>query len=90
MIKAPVSLDKDSSIVDADGRVIAIMTWLGDLDHLRKQTEVGRFICEAVNEKLLRSAEPVAEAASVKEEGQNGSGILGKIKNPWGRAGRPK
>jgi len=49
VIKLPVSLNEDTAIVDADGNVVALMCWLGDLDHVRAQAERGKFICSVLN-----------------------------------------
>ena len=74
-IKLPVKMDDvDKNIVDARGRVICMMTWVGDLDHVRKQEEIGRWLCEIINSQHLNGT---------KEAGES------KARNPWGRAGKP-
>lgn len=90
-INYPVSLNQNHEVVDCYGDIlIPDITRFRygesgqenfDFDHRAKQAELGHWIVKIMNEQ---------DGLNSNGNGQKTLEPAGKVKNPWGRAGRPK
>lgn len=57
MINRPVRMTQDQTIVDRNNRVICLLCWKNDVDHVRRQEEIGREIVGLINSDVPQELE---------------------------------
>ena len=90
MMKFPIKVEEwaadDLNIVDADGNVVVKLNWHGELNHIQKQREIGKKIVDALTlyeNGVSLNGDNFCVGEKVEKETR-------KVRNPWGRSGRPK
>lgn len=53
IIDGPVRLTNSQEIVDRRNRVVIPLCWRNDVDHVRRQEEIGRWLVVLINDNLF-------------------------------------